>query len=124
MWLIPQSSSKLKLYWPKYAVVVCYATAYLIASEFKIDCIWKKVLGTPCPGCGYTRALLAAAKLDFKVAWQLHPLYWLFPLLIILFIKDGSIFQLEKANRILVILIALLFAIVWVIRFFAGTLPS
>ena len=124
MWSIPQSSSNFKQHCPKYAVVFCYAAAYLLTSRFEMGCIWKKVIGLPCPGCGYSRALLAAAKLDFVAAWQFHPLFWLFPLLILLFIKDGRIFQLEKANRILVILIALLFAIVWVIRLSTGTLPS
>ena len=40
-------------------------------------CPTAATLGVPCPGCGLTRATLAAARGDFAEAFTLHPLFWL-----------------------------------------------
>jgi len=45
-------------------------------------CMFKSAVGLPCPGCGMTRACLAALRLDFSRAFVMHPL---FPLPVILF---------------------------------------
>jgi hypothetical protein len=37
-------------------------------------CPVRRVLGVPCPGCGLTRAALAALHLDFASACGYHPL--------------------------------------------------
>lgn len=42
-------------------------------------CPFRYVFGVSCPGCGMTRALLAAVFSDFETAFSYHPL---FPLLI------------------------------------------
>jgi hypothetical protein len=36
-------------------------------------CLWRAVLGVPCPGCGMTRALLSLARGDLHAAWQFNP---------------------------------------------------
>ncbi|MFR7551894.1 MAG: DUF2752 domain-containing protein [Acutalibacteraceae bacterium] len=43
------------------------------------QCPFRYVFGVSCPGCGMTRALLAAVFSDFETAFSYHPL---FPLLI------------------------------------------
>ncbi len=40
-------------------------------------CPTAATLGVPCPGCGLTRATLAAAQGDLAEAFALHPLFWL-----------------------------------------------
>jgi hypothetical protein len=37
-------------------------------------CMWRRLLGLPCPGCGMTRALACLAKGDWRAAVALHPL--------------------------------------------------
>ncbi|MDR1927045.1 MAG: DUF2752 domain-containing protein [Oscillospiraceae bacterium] len=44
-------------------------------------CVFRATVGLPCPGCGMTRAWLAALQLDWAAAWRMHPLFWMIPLL-------------------------------------------
>lgn len=37
-------------------------------------CVFRNVLGHPCPGCGMTRAVSAAIHGDFRAAWQYNHL--------------------------------------------------
>lgn len=36
-------------------------------------CLFQRVLGIPCPGCGISRSLLAAARFHFSAAWNSNP---------------------------------------------------
>jgi hypothetical protein len=36
-------------------------------------CLLQRLLGIPCPGCGISRSLLAAAHFDFSAAWNFNP---------------------------------------------------
>ncbi len=36
-------------------------------------CLLQRLLGIPCPGCGITRGLLAAAHFHFSAAWNFNP---------------------------------------------------
>ena len=51
----------------------------LVAAVLIMDvgCVFRKTTGVPCPGCGMTRAHLAALRLDFKDAFFYHPLWFL-----------------------------------------------
>jgi len=40
-------------------------------------CVPRLFFGLPCPGCGVTRAVFAAARGDFWSALFWHPLFWL-----------------------------------------------
>ena len=35
-------------------------------------CLWQRLLGVECPGCGMTRALSAALHGDFAAAWSFN----------------------------------------------------
>jgi hypothetical protein len=48
-------------------------TAALALVPFN-TCLLKRALGVPCPGCGFTRALLALARGDVRASLGLHPL--------------------------------------------------
>ncbi|APR77095.1 Hypothetical protein A7982_02442 [Minicystis rosea] len=37
-------------------------------------CLVRLAVGIPCPACGLTRAVLAAARFDFAGALRFHPL--------------------------------------------------
>ena len=33
-------------------------------------CLWRRLFGVNCPGCGMTRAMSHLAHLDFEMAWR------------------------------------------------------
>lgn len=41
--------------------------------------------GIACPGCGMTRALFALSRLDFPLAFEMHPLVFLLPVAVIVY---------------------------------------
>ncbi len=55
--------------------VVLLIILYLI-----FGCPLKLLTGVSCAGCGMTRALFAALKGDFSMAFYYHPLFWCVPL--------------------------------------------
>ncbi|MCR5113221.1 MAG: DUF2752 domain-containing protein [Acholeplasmatales bacterium] len=81
--------------WAILMMILIYLTsATLLLGE---ACIFKIVFGVPCPACGFTRAWEHFFVLDFKGAFEYHPLFWLFPVVfIIILYKD----DFKLLNRI------------------------
>ena len=68
-------------------------------------CVFKNFFGIPCPGCGMTRAHLAALRLDWKEAFSFHPLWpFALPLVGLNFFLRGESSILRKCNLVFVIL--------------------
>jgi hypothetical protein len=67
----------------KRALIVALVAAPLLAA-LAVDlplCPLAAITGLPCPGCGLTRATLAAVGGDFAGALRLHPLvFWVAPI--------------------------------------------
>lgn len=82
-----------------------------------IGCLFRHITGIPCPGCGMTRAHLAALRLDFQAAFSYHPLWFLpLPLLLMQFLFPRGIFQNPKWNTALSILLLVLVLGVYAVR--------
>ena len=79
-------------------------------------CIFLKLFKSPCPGCGMTRALIAALHLDFNTAFSYHMMFWSVPLLYIAFLFDAKPFRRRYLNISFYIILAAGFAINWIIR--------
>ena len=84
-----------------YASIVFVGIIYAIICSklgFGIPCLFRKVTGLMCPGCGISRMCLALLKLDFHTAFESNPMVLILsPLLIAVFadvtveyIKTGS----------------------------------
>ena len=60
---------------------------FLVIAVFylKFGCPFRLLTGISCPGCGLTRALSALLKLDFTLAYEMHPLVFLLPLAVLIF---------------------------------------
>lgn len=81
---------------------------------FKIQCFFLTLFHIPCPGCGMSRALLAALRLDFRSAFDYHLMFWSVPLLYLYFLLDGRVFGSKFINRAVFIFILSGFVINWI----------
>lgn len=83
------------------------------------SCVLRSITGLPCPGCGLTRALLAALHGGLAAAWQLHPLFWLAPLILlavlILLVFRPDLLGTSRINKIGLTL-AFIFMTVYIAR--------
>ena len=92
------------------AIVLLYAVILYFSP---VSCFFLKITGMKCPGCGMTRALISAAKLNFRSAWEYHKMFWSVPLLYIAFLKDGKMFSSRIINILFYGAIALGFFANW-----------
>ena len=93
--------------------LILFAVLVLVGRYFGITCIWKQFFDIYCPGCGMTRACIAALRLDLKTAFSYHPMFFSVPLLVLYYYFDGNLFKNKMMNRTVFILIAAGFAINW-----------
>lgn len=102
----------------KYKLLILGAVAGGIALWWllQLPCPWYALTGIPCPGCGMTRAVLAALQLDFITAFRMHSMVWSIPVLIAFFWKDGKIFSKKWLNISLICVIFAGFFVNWIVR--------
>ena len=87
---------------------------YALAIYFSpISCVILELTGMKCPGCGMTRALIAALQFDFKSAFSFHKMFWSIPVLYISFLKDGNLFKNKLLNFIFHFIILIGFIMNW-----------
>lgn len=97
-------------------------------------CLFRRLTGVPCPGCGLTRAVAALIRGDWHEALALHPLA---PLVVAEVGVGWALWGLWTVGRLPAILRArlewlleacllgdaALLVVVWVARLIGGTLP-
>ena len=78
------------------------AVFYLILeSVFGITCPILFLTGISCAGCGMSRAWFCVLRMDFTGAFRYHPLFWILPIGIMLFLFWDKI--PKKIQKILLI---------------------
>ena len=104
----------------KYIIIPIYLICYSISYLTGIHCLWEHFFAVPCPGCGFTRAVLCMLRFDFRKAWDYHPMYWSAFLIVLLFVFEGEIFKNQAANKVTVSIVLSGFLIVWFYRLSMG----
>ncbi len=89
---------------------------YLIFCTLVTGCPIKFLTGIPCPGCGMTRAILSALRLDFAEAFHFHPLFPLAPLFVLYIFFDDALPR--GASRGFGIFFAVIFIGTYIFRIF------
>lgn len=82
----------------------------------QISCVFRTLFGVICPGCGMTRAMVAALQLHFKEAFAHHPMFWSMPILYLYFLLDGGIFRKKLWNRVVLLGIGAGFVVNWLLK--------
>ncbi len=83
-------------------------------------CPVKLIFGIDCPGCGMTRAFLAALRFDYGAAFSFHPLFPIFAIEAAYFffhdLFPEKISVPKKAELIVSISSLILLIAVWIVR--------
>lgn len=95
-------------------MVVAIAGLYTAFHFLKIGCPIKYFTGISCAGCGMSRAWLSVLKLDFISAFHFHPLYFMVPIGIVVFLFRKRI--PNKVYKIIVWVGLMSFLCVYIIR--------
>ena len=101
---------------------VAFVGFFITTRLFGTICFFKAMTGIPCPGCGMTRALFAAARGQFKRAFYFHPLFPAAPVFVAgvgaySFSKKPNV---RKAAAVLLFIICAEFVLVWIFRLAGG----
>ncbi len=83
----------------------------------RIPCPVLRYAGFPCPGCGMTRALIYALRLDFAAAFGMHAMFWSLPLMYLYFLCDGKLIGKKVADAAVLGLTGAGFAVNWLMHF-------
>lgn len=96
------------------ALFVAWLALYLL----DIGCVFRLMTGIPCPGCGMTRAWLAALRFDFSAAIAYHPLFWAVPIALVLaFVREETTSgKVKRGIDIVIAVLCVLVIAVWIVR--------
>ena len=103
-----------KRYWIHILVIIIIAPFY-----FTLGCPFRFLGGFSCLGCGMSRAAEAILHFDFLSALQMHPLIYIMPIAIVLFLLRKKL--PEKLKNILVAVFCIAFVGVYFFRLFSGS---
>lgn len=98
----------------KLLAVILYGCLVSLMWYFHIPCVFIRFLGFPCPGCGMTRAVVAALHLDFQSAFTYHPMFWSMPFVFAYCLFDKGVFGIKKLDHLMLLLIGIGFLAQWV----------
>jgi hypothetical protein len=112
-------------------VAAFFARHYPLGGQHEIVlCLFRRITGLACPGCGLTRAFVALARGDLAAAIAFHPLAPVLAIEVaIVWIVWGgfSLGLLRRAgsawDRVALVNGAALL-VLWAVRIASGTLPS
>ena len=72
----------------KYIVIflIIYIAYFFIFHPGETNCLVKRTIGIPCMACGMSRAFISLLSFNLKEAFHFHPLFFIVPFLVIVFL--------------------------------------
>lgn len=112
------TKKQIKKYYILIIVGILYLLFFKLFLPHRSNCIFKNITGLPCPGCGLTRSFLSLFKFDIKSAFYYHPLFWLIIIIgfVVFYSERPRLGKIAKSKWFWII-IAILFTVVYIIRF-------
>ena len=108
-----KDSNRGKIFLSKTKTLSAVVISYYLLTWFT-GCPLRFFFGISCPGCGMTRALLAALRLDFATAFSYHPLFFLLPFFLLSYYLEPYIDC--SRHYVLLISVVILFVLTYLIR--------
>lgn len=109
--------NKIKFFLNFHSIVITFLIIIFFMWIFNVGCLFKSIIGIPCPGCGLTRATLAFLRFDLTAAFRYHPLFWLvIPFLLLVIYSKKPLFNSKKIEMIIYTVVILLFTGVYIYR--------
>lgn len=116
-------------------IVVMIAGIIYLLGDYQFDCIFHKITGLYCPGCGITRCLNAIIHMKFYQAFRFNPyLFLLMPLIFpyvsyqiyiwIFSLKDKLTTKIPKGILITLLITLILYGILRNISYFNWLAPT
>lgn len=97
-----------------WAALAAVAAVYAALHFLGFGCPIKALTGVSCAGCGMTRAWLAALSGDFAAAFAFHPLFWVVPPAVLVFLLRRRLPR--RLVRALLWTVAIAFVAVYAVR--------
>jgi hypothetical protein len=104
-------------------VVLIIYYLFLVKFGYGIPCLFHRVTGLLCPGCGVTHLIVSILHLDFKSAFESNQLIFITsPILFYFFIRlylswfRNKKYKLNKVENILVYFLIILFVSFGIVR--------
>ena len=107
---------KIRKVLPRLLFVFLLGSMLLVCVYFRVPCLFRRVTGVICPGCGLSRAWLCAFRLNFVDAFHFHPLFWSVPILVLCVIFDGKLFHGIRWNHGILVVMLIVWLVVYIIR--------
>ncbi len=112
-------------------MIILYGLSYFVFHQ-GIPCLFHKVTGFYCPGCGISRMLLSLLSFDFYQAFRFNPLLFIllcitpFYFLIVTFYtkKKGVKYKTPNAVYIFLIIVLIAFGILRNLEAFSYLAPT
>ncbi len=100
--------------------IACVIAALTLMDYVAIPCVFYKITGLYCPGCGITRAILSLLKGDFYQAFRYNSIIFIdIPLILFLgfferlFAKNNNVKAIIKCISNIILIILLIITILY-----------
>ena len=100
----------------KILFILCFAVIITVMYLIQFGCVFQRLFGIICPGCGMTRAVLSILRFDFMSAFEYHGMFWSLPICALYFLCDGRPFKSNKLNIAIVVAIGVGFLVNWFVH--------
>ncbi len=100
------------------SLLLTLAAAFAALWVTGIGCPVRFVTGVACPGCGLTRAWIAALHFNLHAALAYHPLFWLVPVVFVLAALHARVESVpaHRVTKALLAVAAAAFLALWLMR--------